>query len=73
MSVKLTGTFKLKERAQGQLFVLLESDQGPIVTMLFQREDQPIETATEFVGLLNDAICGLRIEGLSTPMAPLVI
>jgi hypothetical protein len=70
MSVYLTGKFKLIEGADGQRWVLLQSEQGPVVTLLFQEENQPLDTATEFVGLLNDAISGLRIEGMRTGVVP---
>jgi hypothetical protein len=58
---RLTGTFTVKEGAEGQLSLFYESGPGTMVTLEMAGE-QPIETVQELAKLLNLAIAAIRIE-----------
>jgi hypothetical protein len=64
---RLTGTFTVKEGAQGQLSLFYESVPGTLVTLELA-EEQRIETVQELAKLLNLGIAAIRIE--QPPLTP---
>ena len=60
---RLTGTFTVKEGAEGQASLFYESGPGTMVTLELG-DRQPIETVQDLAKILNLAIAAIRIERL---------